>query len=123
MTNVLFTAFLWLLIRFFLVRHCNYHSFLINKQMFYCIQCILITYYHITISDNFFNLCSYTTGDPGPTPTAKTLANLLSYHSSLINKLYKRIPIYFHKLCRFLYRVFYPILCYRILVFFFFSVF
>ena len=54
---------------------------------------------------------------------AKTLANLLSYHSSLINKLYKRIPIYFHKLCRFLYRVFYPILCYRILMFFFFSVF
>ena len=50
------------LIRFFLVRHCNYHSFLINKQMFYCIQCILITYYHITISDNFFNLCSYTIG-------------------------------------------------------------
>ena len=33
------------------------------------------------------------------------------------------IPIYFHKLCRFLYRVFYPILCYRILMFFFFSVF
>ena len=53
----------------------------------------------------------------------KEWANLLSYHSSLINKLYKRIPIYFHKLCRFLYRVFYPILCYRILVFFFFSVF